>query len=321
MPPFAVVPKPMVDPYGYANADALRMIINNLGETERQRQDQQIANDILGVIEAGGGAEDIARVIQSRQVEYSEGVPGIIQKLSSGFAGPSQITTGLAARTAERAMDPMAGLKEIFLRSRIDATDALTEARGRSGKNQRQPFQQTPEEKAYDRDIKVLTNDKATEGQKKLARQRIALNPVAQTTFQGGMDYSQLLDETEDLTEEVRANKWYAPKDKVYGTKAYNRMLDTAVIEGTAKGYSAASIEADFNRWWDEQYEKEEGQSYQKFGKRPGYDEKSAQVKTKTAGGIREATEEEIDALIAEFGGNEKMIRQAAKTRGITIPK
>jgi len=274
MPPIAIAPKPMVDPYGFANADAVRMILKNFGETERARQDDQIANDILGVIASGGEnmAEELASVIQSRKVEFSEGIPGMLQKISSKFAGPSQIKTGMAGQMANQVTDPMFGLDRRYKEARIRQVE-------RSGDNPKPPYERTGPEKAFDTDVGVLRNPKASPEQWKKARTRIGLNPAAQKEFPGGKDYSPLLEELKDIPREKRSGMSFIfPKDMVYGTEAYKKMIEAVLNNGVSNGFTEASIEADFNRWWDEQYEDSQNSinPYKSFGKRPGYGTKSA---------------------------------------------
>ena len=53
--------------------------------------------------------------------------------------------------------------------------------------------------------------------------------------------------------------------DKAFGKEAYELALRDAKDEGLANGATEASIEADFNRWWDEQAAAEDPKG---FGRR-----------------------------------------------------
>ena len=61
----------------------------------------------------------------------------------------------------------------------------------------------------------------------------------------------------------VRSSKW--KNDEVYGVQAYDNMLKAAIGQGKEKGIPAVQIQKELNSWWDEKYEAEKDQSYQKY--------------------------------------------------------
>lgn len=62
-----------------------------------------------------------------------------------------------------------------------------------------------------------------------------------------------------------RKKKGKPSGDAVYGEKAYNKMLLTAVERSEQEGIPPEVVKAELDKWWDAQHDKERGQLWQKF--------------------------------------------------------
>jgi hypothetical protein len=73
--------------------------------------------------------------------------------------------------------------------------------------------------------------------------------------------------------------------DKVLGEEAYNEILKEAVGRTEQDGISPETVKAEFDKWWDAQYDKKRGQKFQKFQNRMEFE------------GARQETPEELRKL------------------------
>jgi len=121
------------------------------------------------------------------------------------------------------------------------------------------PTEQTTAEKDFDRNVKVLTDRhlsgprkgqlKANEAQVESARRKLRLNPNAQDIQPGSLD-----DQFEaELKGKPKTSVKGATFDKAFGKAAYDLTLRELKDAALSQGATEASVEADFNRWWDEQ--------------------------------------------------------------------
>ena len=225
-------------------ADALL----TLGRVEQTRRERQTLDRVAKAVASGASIIE-AISAASQPTEFSGGLSGLLQKVGGGFAQP---TGGGIMQSLQQSIIGQA-LKPKPLLTREEQRDVkLVGKKKRAGEGV-QPFEQTKPEKARNRDIKILTDKdkegvvKATDVQKFSARRRLRRNPSIQDRVPGVKDYTDLLKDTDKPKVKVKG----AIFDKAFGEEAYKLALAEAMDQGLAEGATEASVEADFNAWWD----------------------------------------------------------------------
>ena len=234
MPPFSIAPPPRVDPFGYANANAVRKILETIGQGERQRQDQLLQGNILAAISQGGEPSEvmtnIASIISQRQPQYDTGFQGVIQKIASRFAPPSSFDNVMMGPLLKTALAPR--------------------------KKAQPDFEPTREQTGFDRDARTVINEKKPEPTRQAAEDRLKRNPrVNQALVRSAISDKRFL----EITKGTKLKKKIGILDKAYGPKAYKKALKSAIRDGLSEGFTAESTEQVFNNWWDEQVTKTGG--------------------------------------------------------------
>ena len=321
------------------NLLAINNLRNTIGLQEQKRQERQTLDRITRALARGAtDIETINEVSKEQRIleaanqppTFDKGLGGIFQRLSSGFAPKSNIQQDIMGEVLERALATPT-VSQQRAKSTIGLEPGTPEFEKRAGRTKTitpaRPTAQTKEEKDFDRDIKIL-NDAHASGTKKgelkanrVQRQK-ALDRLKKQNLpdrpQGETGYLKNLEGKERVVVDTTGFN-----DKAFGEKAYNAALKEAKNDGLAKGFNEASVEADFNAWWDKQVEKEKGERFVEFVPRSEFqDISSAGIKIPTLTEnilVRNKQIDPLDSLIEEFGGDEAAIRQAAKERNITI--
>ncbi len=310
------------------NLAAINNLRNTIGLQEQKRQERETLNRITSALARGAtDIEAINEVSKEQRIleaanqppTFDKGLGGIFQRLSSGFAPKSNIKQDIIGEVLKKVL---AGVKTPTVaqqraKSTVGLEPGSPEFEKRAGKTKRagteiRPTEQTKEGKDFDRDIKILNDVHASGGkkgelkanrvQRKKARDRLKKQNLPDRP-QGEIGYLKNLEGKDRVVVDTAGFN-----DKAFGEKAYNAALKEAKNEGLAKGFNEASVEADFNAWWDKQVEKEKGERFVEFVPRSEFQD------VETAEQI-----DPLDSLIEEFGGDETAIRKAAQERNITI--
>ncbi len=219
-----ILPSPRPDPFAFATRDAIKSIVDSIGKAETKRQQILLNNKVMSIVAAGGDpdqiASDIAQAVISQDPQFDPGIAGFFQRVGSRFAEPPG--QELAAPIVRQALSPEKQPKVIS------------------------PFEQTKAERARNRDTKTLADPKISPVRKKAATRRLRNNPTL-AEIETGQDFSEFLKGKKKV--KVKGKTF----DKAFGESAYNKALQEAKDSNLAQGISEESVEADFNRWWDEQ--------------------------------------------------------------------
>jgi hypothetical protein len=182
-----------------------------------------------------------------------------------------RIAAGLEPKATNREDEERYSSTPWYLSPQWKDTEQGKAAQASAGRSNNLPkaYEPNDEEKAYESDMKTMNNKNTPQAIKRTARQRLSQNPLLNAEAPE-KDFSKLMSE---MPETKRTDApWYSPftfDDDVYGDEAYDKALDTAIIEGAAKGYSVNSVKKRFDEFWDSKYKAEKGQRYQKYTQRP----------------------------------------------------
>lgn len=110
--------------------NAIAGILDTIGKVERLRQERALNAKVINAVAMGGGTvgpQQIAEILSQNQPQYSTGTAGLLQKIASQFAPPSQIQAYMGQGLMQQALqDP---LDREYKQAQIEATNALTEQR------------------------------------------------------------------------------------------------------------------------------------------------------------------------------------------------
>lgn len=67
--------------------------------------------------------------------------------------------------------------------------------------------------------------------------------------------------------------KKFGKDDKRFGAEAYEGALKDAIVRGSHTGLDAATVKAEFDQWWDANYDSERDDRFQKFSSRDTFQE------------------------------------------------
>lgn len=125
MPGVQILPSAQPHPFAYQNTQAFTMILQTLGQYEGIRQKRMMNIDILSVLSRGGGAEDIAGVVQAHQKpQFDTGIRGVLQRIAAPFAQPPG--AGITGEMVAQAIKPQQKTK---IQELIDEGYTFEEAR------------------------------------------------------------------------------------------------------------------------------------------------------------------------------------------------
>ena len=302
-----------------ANALGARQIesfLSKIGAKEQQRQEQNQISRILETVQGGGATiDDIVNAARS-DPQFDKGLGGLFQKFSSRHQpqpgriskgiGESVISGRLSEALATQGFTPDERLKARKVKERIEPGSS-------AALRQVESFEATKAEKAFERDSKKL-GKLITDGKAKNSpiasrlRRQLRGNPDLQLA-EGGGDF------TEDLKgkEKVRIGKI----DQAFGETAYNETLQELKDQALVNGFDEASVEDDFNRWWDEK-------AAQGAKGQPGFGKlvvPRAEFMTvaEVAAEAKPLDDATAQAIMQEVGGDKDKARKLAAERGFTF--
>ena len=244
------------------NIQAITSILQMLGQAEKIRRERETLDRVATAIAGGASTIEAIANIAQQQPQFGTGIQGILQKVAGAFqpqggGGARQdILKTIIGQRLQQALKPKFDEPSgefapgtVTQTSPTGEVDVLQQP-AKAGAAQ-EPFQQTKAETARNRDIRILTNRgakgnlKAPKIQQKAARRRLRQNPSLQDIVSGQADY------TENLKGKPKVK--IGIFDKAFGEEAYNQALQEVKDIGLTEGAIEASVEADFNAWWDRQ--------------------------------------------------------------------
>ena len=166
---------------------------------------------------------------------------------------------GLAVKDMFR--DPM---EDEYRRAQIDSAKALAQSRSRLA-NKPAPSMTPEEQEVIDLMAKLEKTDDPSAIS--IIEKALSRNPVYQRRHaEEGL--SALPSLFPGLVEgKPRIKRVFG--DKVYGDEAYASGLEASIEKGKEYGLDASIVQSMFDAWWDEKYQAEQGQRFQKYGPRP----------------------------------------------------
>jgi len=209
---------------------------------------------------------DPASILQQVAMQRQAGPQGMLQRLTEPFnpMAPYRGVTGLERSVMQNQLtrDP---LDREYTRERI---------RYLRGQTDQKEDKQGRDEGLLRKYTTVLLSQNAPPAQKDIARQALHQNSLL-TQNVPEADFSAMLkdlDERDKIAKTTRKTNWGPlPNDAAYMEDAYQTTANAIDQWALQKGYSPLSAKEAFDKWWDSQYTREQGQAFQKFGQRPGY--------------------------------------------------
>ncbi len=257
------------------DAASINKILGLLSQQEELRQNRQRTSDFISenIRLQGENAklqpefqlspdeisQRAALSVTQKDPQFAKGLQGAFQKFASGLTpGPSTMLTG---PIAEGLLSEPTGIRRDLIKSQIEATRAL--ATSRTGVEEGP----TKEDKARDRDIAIVTREKAPGGQKNQAFARLRKNKAL-------FKITASVEETDEIfrprMEKLKDLKIKAPGnifrkiggDKMFGKEAFDAGLEKAKLEGLRQGVHEDSTEEAFVAWWDAEAAKEDPKGF-----------------------------------------------------------
>lgn len=276
----------------------INRVLDLAGEREELRQKRQQINDFVSeTIKLQGENPTMSPDLVSRQAAlnisqkdptFDPGIAGLFQKFAAGARPPD--TTTLTGPIAEGLLSEPTGIRRDLIKAQIESTRALTAARtGATG-----PAKPTAAQKQRDSDIAVLNRKAATPTQRNEAKSRLlASGQLAEPNASKAeidSDFSDIMDELKELSVVQKGDVL----DRRFGKKAFDAGLKQATENAFKQGANPESVKTLFETWWDEQFEAEKGQIFQKFQDRSEFQE----VEETGDVDVSQLSDEALDRLI-----------------------
>jgi hypothetical protein len=295
-----------------------------MGQRERVRQNRQRINDFVSeTIKLQGEnptmspdlvARQAALNITEKDPEFDPGIVGGFQKFASGLdRGPSTVLTG---PIAEGILNQPTGIDRAKIKEAILASQAAR--RGTAG-----PVKPTAEQKQRDSDLAIINRKTSNPTQVNEAKARVVASGqlVEPTAPKEQIDkgFSEIMDGLKKLSKVQKGDVL----DRRFGKEAFDAGLEKAEEVGWEDGINPESVKRDFEEWWDEQFEAEKDQTFQKFQDRAEFQEvaKDTGIAAKIeeafkAGTITQEQKKKIESGLAKDPTKAEQILQALQNRG-----
>ena len=258
----------------------INRILDLQGQREELRQKRQQINDFVSeTIKLQGENPTMSPDLVSRQAAlnisqkdptFDTGIAGLFQKFAAGARPPD--TTTLTGPITEGLLSEPTGIRREAIKAQIESSRALAASRTGAGG----VVKPTPGQKQRDSDIAVLNRDAATPTQRNEAEQRLlASGELVEANADKAeidSDFADIMDGLKDKRERFGA----IGADKRFGKVAFDAGLKEVKDAALKEGVHPESIKLKFEEWWDEQFNAEEGQRFQKFQDRSEFQEEVA---------------------------------------------
>ncbi len=243
----------------------INRVLDLLTQREKLRQDKQLTSDFvtesIRLMNQGVDPDEAGRLaaltITEKGPTFDKGIAGLFQKFSSP-RGPSTTLTG---PIASGILGEPTGIRRDVIKAQLEATQALTKQRRGVGG----VVKPTAGQKQRDSDIAIVNREKATPTQKNEAKSRLLasgqlVEPNA-SKEEIDAEFSDVMDGLKELSKVQKGDVL----DRRFGKDAFDAGLKESEDRALKEGVDPRSIKEKFNTWWDEQFAKEEGQTFQKF--------------------------------------------------------
>jgi len=289
-----ILPPPQPDPYGYANSDAATQAIERILAGAAQARKRKFEDSLFAKIMSGASDQELFESV--RPEPRAKGFFGGLKEAFSPnapYRGKSEsplVQLLMSGRLRELGMSSLEKESMAADTRRSNALAKLYESgeypyRSRTTVNVK-PWSTLDQERYQD------TIDSE-------------IKAVRESDW-GGKDFTQtaLLKAWERIKEQTEYDQLPEGKQRALWSR-FN-----SSIERGAKKTDADTLWLGGNEYeWDPKSEAVKAAGPQGGGQQ------------REQGGGRAVTEDELDALIAEFSGNEAAIRRAAAARGLVIPR
>ena len=256
------------------NLKAVADLLTVLGQAEEQRQQRAQTEQLLGLLGQGKDINQIGtELLAAPPTPFSPGISGIAQRIGSPFAARPNTAEILANLSLKQRFDEPTGLRREEIKSRIRASEALATQR-ETGRGARIT---TAGQKKIDSQ-NILTLNRPAASNEQIARALDDLNQSQQVTkiftrneiikdkagatTQADVIFSDAVDKLKSKRETIERRGF---DDKRNGETVYRGAIQAILRQVVSEGFNPNSVIVAFNRWWDEQFEAEKDEKFQKF--------------------------------------------------------
>ena len=288
-------------------------ILKTIGKGQQIKQNRRTLDRVTRAILAGATTpEAILAASQPTDPQFSPGGRGILQRIGGVFQPQGggvgeNIQSTILASLLKRSLNPPLLSRE---EQRDKALFGLKDRPGKAG-----GAKPSKSQAQRDKDMRTITSEKATEGQKNEARERLKRNKSLFAVKPGTLDtqFEKAVKDTK-LKKKVPG----ATFDKAFGKEAFEKGLKAAIDQGLTEGAAPESIERAFIEWWDRKAA-EEDPSFEfgiEFIPRSEFQDLDEATARQILQDLDEATARQI---LQEAGGDKDRARQIAKERGFNL--
>lgn len=296
-------------------AQSIAGIFRTAGEIQKKNRERQTLDRVARAIASGKTTVEAIAEAAREPESVGGGFRGGLERIVGAFepkgGGIGEgIQQSIISETLRKALAPKSLLTPEEQRESALVKGGL-KPRAKATKPT-EPFEQTKPQKERDRAIKVLTEEhksgpkegelKASDAEIADAEEQLRANPSLRDVGPGKLDKAFKAIVKEEQIKSLRIKKkGRIFTDARFGEIAYNAALKKAKRTALARGATEASIEREFNRWWDEQVEKETGDDFKEFVPRAEFkiattvDEFAEQSETSLAGQGTPAPDTSLD--------------------------
>ncbi len=238
----------------------INRVLDLLGKQEQLRQDRQNLSDFVSEnirlqaeneklpeesrLSPDQISQRAALSVTQKDPKFAKGIQGMFQKFASGLTpGPS---TALTGPIAEGLLKEPTGIRRDLIEEQIKASRARRTGTG-------VVEGPTKADKARDRDIAIVTREKAPKGQKNQAFARLRKN---EALFRATASVEEIDEDFDAIMKKLKDLKIQVPDtvtgiDQFFGKAAFDAGLKEAKLEGLRNGIHEDSSEQLFKDWWD----------------------------------------------------------------------
>ena len=303
---------------------AVQELVAQIRNEKMRRRVNAQAESLIAAVQGGATGPDAMLSAISQATPQKTGLGGILDAfnpMTPATEGVTPLEQSILGKTiASEFMTPME-------KARLESEKARQQYYKEGGSRVKitLPHSQSVADKDWDRDANILTSMTGSGKKKKyrygvrsreLARNRLMQNPNLVTdpdeaTFQTDDEYGKMLTPKWGVAGAFKGEQqkrgWF---DRVFGEKAYTSTLEKIRDEALVAGVHPDLAEENFNRWWDEQYTKEAGQSFQKYRSRESWGPQKRQTGSSAApAAAPAAAPKAAPAAAQKTGKNVKVMR------------
>lgn len=247
------------------NLSAVADLITALGQAEGIRQKRAQTQNVLDLLGQGKGIDEIAGSLATPgPTQFDPGFKGILQRVGSPFAMKPDPLDAISAALGVRGQQSLIAARESLTGQR-----ETTAAEG--------PKLTVAGQKRNDAtNIRKLNNPKVNFNQSLTALNELSQSQQLNDTLLRNDETDDLFKKAvkgaKDARETRKGGGKFGISDEINGQAVYVKAFTDIISEATTAGFTPQSTLQAFNSFWDERFNAEKGQGFQKFGDRAAFD-------------------------------------------------